>query len=192
MAARKRYSRRKSRSRSGSNSSSKQPLLPKGMRRYFMLLFILAGLILASMVLGQVIVYEIIPAADRYLHTHQTANLILLVSFLVSMTIWQGFGFLKVLAWLFTRLITMGMIQLDAPTQPNCPPASWQLIPICAIICALFGVWIGLANEGLSRMWLAIDFSIIGAVWGAFLNILAYFRLLPFAQQAQDYIRQGL
>ncbi len=159
----------------------KNPINPVT-RKYFVLLFTFAFILFGSMLLSSWVVFEIIPNASEKLYTNYAAISMLLVSFLVAIVAWQGVRVLGVIFWLLSRLITFGMIESKPPTQPIRPPNAWKMIPYSMLVCAIYGAIIGIANSDVAILLTAVDFGVAGAFWGVLLNILAQFKLLPFAK----------
>ncbi len=186
------------RRRSFRSRGTQKPLkLPKvqfseAAKRYFTVLFTVCFVVLGGIILGISVVQEIIPNADKQLHTDTASFSMFLVSFVIAMIGWQGIGVLNVLLWLLGRLITFGLSDSTPPTTRSIPPNAWKMIPYCAAVCGIYGFVIGVANADVKTLMTTFDFAIAGGAWGVFLNILARFRLLPFDENAVEEYEEEL
>lgn len=157
----------------------------KSSKHFFKVLTTTVLIMFGSMLLGDIVVNEIIKNAYEKEFTSITAFSMFMVSFLVAMIAWQGWGVIRILFWVIGLLLTFGHSMMDAPTQAEMPPHSWRMITYAALTCAIYGFLIGYFNEDV-KLWMTVfDFMIAGGCWGVVLTILARFGLLPFVDRGE-------
>ena len=155
----------------------------KSSKHFFRVLITTVLIIFGSMLLGHIVVNEIIRDAYEKEFANIAAFSMFIVSFLVAMIAWQGWGVLRILFWVIGLLLTFGHSMMDPPTQGEMPPHSWRMITYAAITCASYGLLIGLLNKDVATWITAFDFLVAGGCWGVLLTILARFGLLPFVDR---------